>query len=119
MAGHGGKRPGAGRPKGSNNKMTIAPAAVAEILDVDARDTLDAAVHKRGHSLLLEMERIAHDPTQPIAARITAARVALPFLLPRREVEPKEHNWDHFAQLIQERRHQLSVMRQNLVASSI
>lgn len=92
---------------------------MAKILDVNARDTLDAAVHKRGHSLLLEMERIAHDPTQPLAARITAARVALPVLLSKREVEVEEHNWDHFVQLIQERRHQLSAVRQNLVASFI
>ena len=116
MAGHGGKRPGAGRPKGSQNKSTIARAAVAEILDVDERDTLDAAVHKRGHSLLLEMERIAHDPTQPLAARITAARVALPFLLPRREPKGEDEAWgDTFVDLIQERRRQLSEMRTALL----
>lgn len=114
MAGHGGKRPGAGRPKGSKNKMTIARAAVAEILDVDERDTLDAAVQKRGHSLLLELERIAHDPTQPLAARIAAARVALPFLLPKREVEVEESNWDSFSEMIQERRRKLVAMRADL-----
>jgi hypothetical protein len=31
------------------------------------------------------MERIAIDPEQPVAARIMAAKTALPFLLPRRE----------------------------------
>ncbi len=82
---HGGQRPGAGRPKGSKNKSTIAKQAVAEILDIDRSETLEGAVHKRGHTLLMEMERIAIDPTQPIAARIMAARVALPFLLPRSE----------------------------------
>ena len=119
MAGHGGRRPGAGRPKGSKNKTTIARAAVAEILDVDERDTLDAAVHKRGHSLLLEMERIAHDPTQPLAARITAARVALPFLLPRREVEPEaEDKSQGFIELIQKRRQQLHETKKRLLENS-
>ena len=82
---HGGRRPGAGRPKGSKNKATIAKQAVAEILDIDQSETLEGAIHKRGHTLLMEMERIAIDPTQPIAARIMAARVALPFLLHRSE----------------------------------
>ena len=65
MAGKvGGYRPGAGRPKGSKNKSTIAKEAVAEILDVDDAQMLEAAIHKRGHTLLTEMERIACDPTQ-------------------------------------------------------
>lgn len=79
----GGTRPGAGRPKGSKNKMTIAKEAVAEILDVDDADQLHSAVHRRGHQLLAELERIALDPTQPVAARIMAAKTALPFLLPK------------------------------------
>lgn len=79
----GGYRPGAGRKKGSKNKTTIAKEAVAEILDVDDADQLQAAVHKRGHQLLMELERIALDPTQPLAARIMAAKSALPFLLPK------------------------------------
>lgn len=84
MAGKiGGYRPGAGRPKGSKNKSTIAKEAVAEILDVDDADQLQSAVHKRGHQLLIELERIALDPTQPVAARIMAAKTALPFLLPK------------------------------------
>ena len=84
MAGKiGGYRPGAGRPKGSKNKSTIAKEAVAEILDVDDADQLQSAVHKRGHQLLTELEMIALDPTQPVAARIMAAKSALPFLLPK------------------------------------
>jgi hypothetical protein len=82
---HGGRRSGAGRPKGSKNKATLARQSVAEILDIDVSETLDSAIHKRGHTLLIEMERIAIDPTQPIAARVMAARVALPFLLHRSE----------------------------------
>jgi hypothetical protein len=108
MPQHGGKRPGAGRPKGSKNKMTIAREAVAEVLDVDERQTLEAAVHKRGHSLLLEMERIAHDPTQPLVARITAARTVLPFLLPRRETLSNEGEFSRdLVRLMQEGRQRL------------
>ena len=40
------------------------------------------------HDLVEAMERIAHDPTQPVAARIMATKTVLPFLLPKR-VEPQ------------------------------
>ena len=89
MSNRGGYRPGSGRRKGSKNKTTIAREAVGEFLGVDDSETLESAIHRRGHSLLLEMERIAHDPTQPVAARIMAARTALPFLLARR-TEPRQ-----------------------------
>ena len=62
----GGRRRGAGRPKGSKNKSTIAKEALAEILDVDDPMMLAGAIHQRGHTLLIEMERIACDPTQPV-----------------------------------------------------
>jgi len=84
----GGPRRGAGRPKGSRNKATNAREAIAEILDVDDPHMLAGAIHKRGHTLLTEMERIACDPTQPVGAGIMAARTALPFLLPRRTAKP-------------------------------
>jgi hypothetical protein len=115
MAGKiGGYRPGAGRPKGSRNKTTIAKEAVAEILDLDDADQLQSAVHKRGHQLLIELERIALDPTQPVAARIMAAKSALPFLLPK-QVEPSG-SVDRFAgdalvqRLIEGRRRNASFM---------
>jgi hypothetical protein len=88
LGNQGGHRPGAGRKKGSMNKTTIARQSVAEVLDVNNGETLEAAIHRRGHSLLLEMERIAHDPTQPVGARIVAARTALPFLISRRVAPP-------------------------------
>lgn len=113
----GGRRPGAGRPKGSKNKTTIAREAVAEILDVEDAKMLSAEVHKRGHALLSEMERIAIDPTQSVAARIMAAKVALPFLLPRREIEVRDQaETEDAGQLIglmQARRDQLARMRQS------
>jgi len=80
---HGGYRYGAGRKAGSKNKMTIAREAVAETIDAPDPNKLSAAVHLRGHAMLLELERIVLDPTQPIAARIMAARTALPFMLPK------------------------------------
>lgn len=94
MAGRiGGRRPGAGRPVGSKNRTTLARAAVAEVLDVRDADRISQEVHKRGHQLLLELERITLDPTQPIAARIMAAKVTLPFLLPK-TVSPVEGSTD-------------------------
>ena len=80
---HGGKREGAGRKKGSKNKMTIAREVVAEIIEAPDPTKLAAAIHQRGYMLLLEMERIALDPSQPLAARIMAAKTALPFMLPK------------------------------------
>ncbi len=80
---HGGHRQGAGRKLGSKNKMTIARDAVAEIIEAPDPRKLASAIHQRGHAMLLELERIVLDPTQPIAARIMAARTALPFMLPK------------------------------------
>jgi len=85
---HGGKREGAGRKKGSKNKTTIAREVIGEIIDAPDPMKLASAVHQRGHAMLLELERIVLDPTQPVAARIMAARTALPFMLPKLP-EPK------------------------------
>lgn len=113
MTERGGKRPGAGRPKGSKNKSTIAKEAIAEILDVDDAQMLEAAIHNRGHSLLLEMERIATDPTQPVGARIMAAKTALPFLLPRNTARSPERTGfgNKLIQVLQTRRNQLAALR--------
>ena len=120
MTRHGGYRAGAGRRRGSKNKETIAKEAVAEILDIDDPHMLEAAIHRRGHTLLTEMERIACDPTQPVGARIMAARTALPFLLSRQTAPSKVA--DGFGrdtvELIEQRRNQLAAMRTELVGSS-
>ena len=84
----GGKREGAGRKKGSKNKVTVAREAIAEVLDAPDPMKLAAAIHQRGCKMLLEMERIVLDPTQPVAARIMAAKVVLPFMLPKLQ-EPR------------------------------
>ncbi len=81
----GGTRPGAGRKKGSKNKMTLAREAVAEIVDVPDQRSLTAHIHQRGHELIAELEEIVFDKKQPTAIRIMAARTALPFLLPKQE----------------------------------
>lgn len=94
----GGRRPGAGRPKGSKNKMTIAKEAVAEILDIEDAKMLGTEVHRRGHKLLAEIEDIACDVTQPVGARIMAAKTILPFMLPKREFQA--HETDRSQELI-------------------
>lgn len=105
---YGGKREGAGRKKGSKNKTTIAREVIGEIIDAPDPMKLESAIHQRGHAMLLELERIALDPTQPIAARIMAARTALPFMLPKLQ-EPKNNIGDSDALMrrIQEGRNRL------------
>ena len=58
------------------------------MLDAPDPMKLAAAIHQRGYKMLLEMERIVLDPTQPVAARIMAAKVVLPFMLPKLQ-EPR------------------------------
>lgn len=82
--GRGGKRDGAGRKQGSKNKLTIAREVVAEVIHADDPKKLTEAVHARGHQMLVELERIVLDPAQPVAARIMAAKTALPFMLPKK-----------------------------------
>ena len=55
--------------------------------------------------MLLEMERIVLDPTQPVAARIMAAKVVLPFMLPKLS-EPRTAplNSEEFVRRLQEGR---------------
>lgn len=113
MAVRGGKREGAGRKRGSRNKATIARQAVAEILDINDDLTLEAVIHRRGHALLVEMERIVGDPTMPVGARIMAARTVLPFLLPRRTATPKDEDQftENLVEVMRQRRNQLAEMR--------
>jgi hypothetical protein len=108
---HGGIREGAGRKKGSKNKMTIAKEVIGEIIDAPDPMKLSSAIHQRGHTMLLELERIALDPTQPVAARIMAARTALPFMLPKLP-EPKAQvaNIDALSLRIQEGRNRLATL---------
>ena len=81
--GHGGKRPGAGRKRGSCNKSTIARQMVAKELDVPDPNKIEVAVHSRGERLLMALEQIALDEAQSVGIRIAAAKAALPFLMPK------------------------------------
>lgn len=119
MAGNnGGYRPGSGRPKGSKNKITIAKEAVAEVLEVDNPRMLVQAVHSRGHALLTELERITLDPCQPVAARILAAKVALPFLLPKPQADRSRNDApDDLVSILNRRRDQVARMRDKLDVS--
>lgn len=111
---NGGYRPGSGRPRGSKNKMTIAREAVAEVLEVDDPRMLVQAVHSRGHALLTELERITLDPTQPVAARILAAKVALPFLLPKPQPDRSRNDApDDLVQILNQRRDKLARMKRD------
>lgn len=114
-----GRRRGAGRPKGSKNKSTIAKEALAEILDVDDPMMLAGAIHQRGHTLLAEMERIACDHNQPVGARIIAAKTALPFLLPRRAAKPSDEAGftEDLVETIRARRNRLTELRALAIAS--
>ena len=82
----GGRRPGAGRPKGSKNKLTVAREAVAEVFGVGNSEKLMSEIHSRGHNMLLELERIALDPSHPMPTRLMAAKILLPFMLPKQHV---------------------------------
>ena len=92
--------------------MTIAREAVAEILDVDDQDMLSTEIHRRGHRLLIEMERIALDPTQPVAIRIMATRTALPFLISKSVAAPAESAFNRdLVRMLEEGRQRVSSMR--------
>jgi hypothetical protein len=111
----GGKREGAGRKKGSKNKVTVAREAIAEVLDAPDPMKLAAAIHQRGYQMLLEMERIVLDPTQPVAARIMAAKVVLPFMLPKpQEPRAAPHDNDEIVRRLQEGRARVAAFRQTV-----
>lgn len=80
---------------------------------------LAGAIHKRGHTLIAEMERIACDPTQPVSARIMAARTALPFLLPRRTAKSDDEAAfsEDVVETTRQRRNQLADLRALAIAS--
>ena len=109
----GGKREGAGRKTGSKNKVTVAREAIAEVLDAPDPMKLAAAIHQRGYKMLLEMERIVLDPTQPVAARIMAAKVVLPFMLAKLQ-EPRTAPQvnDQISRILQEGRARVAAVRQ-------
>ena len=65
---HGGKRPGAGRPKGSKDKIT---------------KKREAAISSSGLTPLQYLLSIIRDTTQEQSARVDAAKAAAPYVHPR------------------------------------
>ena len=65
---HGGKRPGAGRPKGSRNKATA---------------TRQAAISASGEAPLDYMIRVMRDKSAPVERRDEMAKAAAPYVHPR------------------------------------
>mgnify|MGYP002805376810 FL=1 len=93
----------------------MACEAIAEVLDAPAPMNLTAAIHQRGYKMLLEMERIVLDPTQPVAARIMAAKVVLPFMLPKlSEPRTTPQGNDEFVRRLQEWRARARAVRQTV-----
>lgn len=69
----GGKRPGAGRPKGSRNRATVAAGG----------RTLTELARAASPRMIEVLERIALDPAMTPAARVSAANGILDRALPR------------------------------------
>ena|SRR5215469_9663096 len=79
--GHGGRRPGAGRPKGSVDKrvrwaLDAGREAIRSVLGPDAFD---------GNALAL-FQVVYRDPAQPLDLRIEAAKAAIPYESARLQV---------------------------------
>jgi hypothetical protein len=82
MAGHGGRREGAGRPKGSRNKR--------QVLDPERQ-----AIRESGEVLPLEfLLKAMRDVTRPIELRLFAARVAAPYLHAKVSSGPPRASWE-------------------------
>ena len=77
---HGGKRPGAGRPKGSKNKTSVdfekRLAEKSEALNA----IMDGAFKGDSHALLMSIYK---DQTLPIDVRMDAAKAAIAYEKPR------------------------------------
>jgi hypothetical protein len=67
MAGNGGRRPGAGRPRGSRNRRTREAIAAAE----------------QGVTPLNYLLQVMWDPKNDTAARLEAAKAAAPYVHPK------------------------------------
>jgi len=86
---------------------------------VASAEHLEAEIHKRGHALLTELERITLDVRQPVAARILAAKVALPFLLPKPQADKSQYDApDDLANILNQRRDKLAAMKRDYELSS-
>jgi hypothetical protein len=76
MGQHGGRRPGAGRPRGSRNKVQTA--------------LIEAAVAGNALSPLAYLLAILNDPAADVRRRDACAIAAAPFVHARRSPQPAE-----------------------------
>ena len=84
----GGRQPGAGRPKGSKNKRTIA---------------LEEAMAEGGELPKGFMLRIMRDESQPLSLRADMAKAVAPYCHPRlNAIEHRDENGAHFVIVISE-----------------
>jgi hypothetical protein len=83
--GHGGHRPGAGRPKGAKNKLTLQLEAAFAVAEGELGE---------GHSPLMYMLAVMQDLDNPVRVRLRAARALLPFF--HRKLPPLKPEPVHF-----------------------
>jgi hypothetical protein len=79
---HGGKRPGAGRPVGSQNHHRLTQTALNPQELRDARKLVIDSVTNTGRDPLLTLLEIASDPEQPAQLRVAAAGIAVRYCYP-------------------------------------
>lgn len=75
----GGRRPGAGRPKGATNKRTREMQAAARETAETILATVPSAFEGDAHALLMTVYK---DPSNPIDLRVDAAKAAIRFEKP-------------------------------------
>jgi hypothetical protein len=75
----GGRRPGAGRPKGAINKRTEALAEAVAVTAATLKDTIPDAFTGDAHALLMALYK---DPANPLTLRMEAARAAIRYEKP-------------------------------------
>lgn len=85
----GGKRPGAGRKKGSTGEKTIARAQRVKELAQVIEQTIPGAFLGDSHDFLMTIYK---DPTQPMPLRIDAAKASIGYEKPK--LAAIEHSGD-------------------------
>ena len=107
MGKQGGKRPGAGRPKGSRNKSTLAKI-VGEALDLEVLGDAELMMlcRDRAPDVLSILVKIANNERAPAQARVNAASTVLAYGYgrPRLAPPPSQENapdWGEPLRLVQ------------------
>ena len=87
----GGKRPGAGRPKGSRNRTTLAKLVGGE-LHLQCLDDAELVAYARHHAaeIVTTLATMVHDPKVPAAARVNAGSLILGYAYGRPRPRPSD-----------------------------